>query len=104
MIVFSREMIRAIKGKVNDPPAHGNVPPDDGDPMRPDQRGGDLPPEDTPIFREPDDPLDDDNQQDYNIGPDPDDNDDDQEYSIPDDNGLIHRMMTWTCQEYRTQG
>ena len=35
---------------------------------------------------EPEDPLDDDNQPDYNTGPDPDD-DDDQEYIIPDDYG-----------------
>ena len=35
---------------------------------------------------EPDDPLDDDHQPDYNTGPDPDD-DDDQEYIIPDDYG-----------------
>ena len=35
---------------------------------------------------EPEDPLDDDNQRDYNTGPDPDD-DDDQEYIIPDDYG-----------------
>ena len=34
---------------------------------------------------EPQDPLDDDNQPDYNTGPDPDDDDDDQEYIIPDD-------------------
>ena len=36
---------------------------------------------------EPEDPLDDDNQPDYNTGPDPDDDDDDQEYIIPDDYG-----------------
>ena len=35
---------------------------------------------------EPEDPLDDDNQPDYNTGPDPGD-DDDQEYIIPDDYG-----------------
>ena len=35
---------------------------------------------------EPGDPLDDDHQPDYNIGPDPDD-DDDQEYIIPDEYG-----------------
>ena len=35
---------------------------------------------------EPENPLDDDNQPDYNTGPDPDD-DDDQEYIIPDDYG-----------------
>ena len=32
---------------------------------------------------EPEDPLDDDHQPDYNTGPDPDDNDDDQEFIIP---------------------
>ena len=37
---------------------------------------------------EPEDPLDDGNQPDYNTGPDPDDDDDDdQEYIIPDDYG-----------------
>ena len=87
MIVFSRETTGAIKRRVTDPPAHGNVPPDEDDPMHPDQHGGDLPPEDIPIGDEPDDPLDDDNQPDYNTGPDPDDNDDDQEYITPDDDG-----------------
>ena len=57
MIVFSRETIGAIKRRVNDPPAPGNVPPDEDDPMHPDQHGGDLPPEDIPIGDEPDDPL-----------------------------------------------
>ena len=49
------------------------MPPDEDVPTHPDQHGGDLPPEDIPIG----DPLDDDNQPDYNTGPDPDDNDDD---------------------------
>ena len=66
---------------------HGNVPPDEDDPMRADQHGGDLPPADILIGDEPDGPLDDGNQPDYNTGPDPDDNDDDQEYITPDDYG-----------------
>ena len=78
--------------KEDEPPAHGNVPPNGDDPMHPDQRGYDLPPEDIPIG---DDPLDDENEPDYQIGPDPDDqdydddddDDDDQEYIIPDDHG-----------------
>ena len=88
MIVFSRETTGAIKRRAADPPAQGNVPPDEGDPMQPDQHGGDLPPEDLPIGDEPDDPLDDDNQPDYTTGPDPDDNDDgDPVYIMPDDYG-----------------
>ena len=87
MIVFSRETTGAIKRRVTDPPAQGNMPPDEDDPMHPDQHGGDLPPEDIPIGDEPDDPLDDDNQPDYNTGPDPDKNHDDQEYITPDDDG-----------------
>ena len=73
------------------------MPPDEGDPMQPDQHGGDLPPEDLPIGDEPDDPLDDDNQPDYTTGPDPDDDDDDgdddddQEYIMPDDYGPPRR-------------
>ena len=63
------------------------MPPDEDDPMHPDQHGGGRPPEDIPIGDEPDDPLDDDNQPDYNTGPDPDDNDGDQEYITPDDHG-----------------
>ena len=55
--------------------------------MHPDQHGGDLPPEGIPIGDEPDDPLDDANQPDYNTGPDPDDNDDDQEHITPDEYG-----------------
>ena len=87
-IVFSREKPGAIKRRFTAPPAQGNLPPDEDDPMHPDQHGGDLPPEDIPICDEPDDPLDDDNQPDYNAGPDPDDNDDDdQGYIIPDDHG-----------------
>ena len=87
MIVFSRETTGAIKRRVTDPPAHGSVPPDEGDPMHPNQHGGDLPPEVIPIGDEPGDPLDDDNQPDCNTGPDPDDNDDDQQYITPDDYG-----------------
>ena len=90
MIVFSSETIGAIKWRVIDPPAHRSVPPDEDDPMHPDQHGGDLPPGDIPIGDEPGDPLDGDNQPDYNTGPDPDDNDDDdddQECIIPDDYG-----------------
>ena len=32
MIVFSREATGAIKRRVTEPPAHGNVPPDEDDP------------------------------------------------------------------------
>ena len=63
MIAFSRETTGASKRRVTAaPPAHGNVPPDEDDPMHPDQHGGDLQPEDIPIGDEPDDPLDDDYQ------------------------------------------
>ena len=62
MIVLSRESTGAIKRRVADPPAHGNVPPDEDDPMHPDQHGADLPPANIPICDEPDDLLDDDNQ------------------------------------------
>ena len=87
------------------------MPPDDDGPMHPDQHGGDLPPDDIPIVGQPDDPLGDANQPDYNTGPDPDDDDhdddgddgDDPEYIIPDIMDH-HQMMTWTCQEYRTRG
>ena len=88
MVVFSHETTGAIKRRVTDPPAPGNVPPGEDDPMHPDQHGGHLPPEDIPIGDEPDDPLDDDNQPDYNTGPDPENNDDDDpEDIIPDDYG-----------------
>ena len=88
MIVFSREMTGAIKRRVVDPPTQGVTPPNDDDPIHPDQHG-DVPPnndDDMLSGDEPEDPLDDDNQPDYNTGPDPDD-DDDQEYIIPDDYG-----------------
>ena len=88
MIVFSREMTGAIKRRVVDPPTQGVTPPNDDDPIHPDQYG-DVPPnndDDMLSGDEPEDPLDDDNQHDYNTGPDPDD-DDDQEYIIPDDYG-----------------
>ena len=87
MIVFSRETTCAIKRRVTDRPAYGNAPPDEDDPMHPDQHGGDLSLEEIPSGDEPDDPLDDDKQPDCNTGPDPDDNDDDQEYITPDDYG-----------------
>ena len=87
MIVFSGETTGAIKRRVPDSPAQGNMPPDGHDPIHPDQHGGDLLPEDIPMDDGPDDPMDDENQSDYNTGPDPDDNDDDQEDVIPDDHG-----------------
>jgi len=43
MIVFSREMTGAIKRRTEDPPTQGNIPPDDDDPIHPDQHG-DVPP------------------------------------------------------------
>ena len=97
MIVFSREVTGAIKRRVEDPPTQGSVPPDNDDPIHPDQHG-DVPQNDADMLSgdEPDDPLDDDQQPDYNTGPDPDndddvddddDDDDDQEYIIPDDYG-----------------
>ena len=49
MIVFSRETTGAIKRRVLDSPAQGNVPPDGHDPIQPDQHGGDLLLEDVPI-------------------------------------------------------
>ena len=87
MIVFSRETTGAIKRRVEDPPSSSSTPPNGDDPIHPDQHG-DVPPNDDEMLGgdEPDDPLDDDNQPDYNTGPDPDD-DDDQEYIIPDDYG-----------------
>ena len=88
MIVFSRETTGAIKRRVADPPVQGGTPPNGDDPIHPDQHG-DVPPNDDEMLSgdEPEDPLDDDNQTDYNTGPDPDDDDDDQEYIIPDDYG-----------------
>ena len=86
MIVFSRESTGAIKRRVPDSPAQGNVPPDGDDPIHPDQHGGDLLPEDVPIDDGSNDFLDDDNQADYNTGPDPGD-DGDQKCIIPDDQG-----------------
>ena len=75
---FSREMTGAIKRRVVDPPAQGSTPPNDDDPIHPDQHG-DVPPNDDDDDMlsgdEPEDPLDDDNQPDYNTGPDPDDHD-----------------------------
>ena len=87
MIVFSRETTGAIKRRVEDPPSSSSTPPNGDDPIHPD-RHGDVPPNDDEMLSgdEPEDPLDDDNQPDYNTGPDPDD-DDDQEYIIPDDYG-----------------
>ena len=87
MIVFSRETTGAIKRRVEDPPSSSSTPPNGDDPIHPDQHG-DVPPHDDEMWSgdEPGDPLDDDNQPDYNTGPDPDD-DDDQEYIIPDDYG-----------------
>ena len=93
MIVFSREMTGAIRRKVVDPPTQGHAPPNDDDPIHPDQHGDAPQNNDNDMLSgdEPDDPLDDDNQPDYNTGPDPDDDDDDddddQEYIIPDDDG-----------------
>ena len=103
MIVFSRETTGAIKRRVEDPPSSSSTPPNGDDPIHPDQHG-DVPPNDDEMLSgdEPEDPLDDDNQPDYNTGPDPDD-DDDQEYIIPDD-CYHHLMMIWICQEYRTRG
>ena len=86
MIVFSRETAGAIKRRVEDPPSSSSTPPNGDDPIHPDQHG-DVPPNYDEMLSgdEPEDPLDDDNQPDYNTGPDPDD--DDQEYIIPDDYG-----------------
>ena len=89
MIVFSRETTGAIKRRVENPPSSSSTPPNGDDPIHPDQHG-DVPPNDDEMLSgdEPEDPLDDDNQPDYNTGPDPDDDDDDdQEYIIPDDYG-----------------
>ena len=43
MIVFSREMTGAIRRRVVDPPTQGSTPPNDDDPIHPDQHG-DVPP------------------------------------------------------------
>ena len=98
MIVFSREMIGAMKRRVVDPPTQGSTPPNGDDPIHPDQHG-DVSPndddnddddddDDMSSGDEPEDPFDDENQLGYNTGPGPDDTiDDDQEYIIPDDYG-----------------
>ena len=39
MIVFSREMAGAIKRRVEAPLTHENIPPDNDDPIHPDQHG-----------------------------------------------------------------
>ena len=88
IIVLSRDMTGAIRRRVVDPPTHESAPPNDDDPIHPVQHG-DVPPnndDDMLSGDEPEDPLDDDNQPDYNTGPDQDD-DDDQEYIFPDDYG-----------------
>ena len=80
-------MTGAIKRRVEDPPTQGNIPPNDDDPIHPDQHG-DVPPNDDEMLGgdEPEDTLDDDHQTDFHTGPDPDDiTDDDHEYIIPDD-------------------
>jgi len=96
MIVFSRERTGAIKRRGVDPLTQGSTPPNDDDPIHPDQHG-DVPPNDDDdddddddmlSGDEPEDPLDDDHQPDCNTGPDPDDTtDDDQEYIFPDEYG-----------------
>ena len=88
MIVFSSEKTGAIKRRVEDPPTQGSTPPNGDDPIHPDQHGDVPSNNDDEMLSgdEPQDPLDDANQPDYNTGPDPDD-DDDQEYIIPDDYG-----------------
>ena len=102
LTVFSREATGAIKRRVPDSPAQGNVPPVGDDPIHPDQHGGDLLPEVVPIEDDSNDPLDDDNlittldliqmmtMMNKNIS----------SQTITDH----HQMMTWTCQEYRTRG
>ena len=87
MIVFSREMTGAIKRRVEDPPTQGSTPSNGDDPIHPDQHGDVPPNNDDEMLSgdEPEDPLDDDNQPDYNTGPVPDD--DHQQYIIPDDDG-----------------
>ena len=88
MIVFSREMTGAIKRRVEDPPTQGSTPSNGDDPIHPDQHGDVPPNNDDEMLSgdEPEDPLDDDNQPDYNTGPVPND-DDHQQYIIPDDDG-----------------
>ena len=111
LIVFLREATGAIKGRVPNSPAQGNVSPDGDDPIHPDQHGGDLLLEDAPI---------DDGSNDLlawmmitNL------------ITTPDQIQMMmmmmmmmmmiknissqmimdhHQMMTWTCQEYRTRG
>ena len=79
-------MTGAIKRRVVDPPTQV-TPPNGDDPIHPDQYS-DVPPNNDDMLSgdEPEDPLDDDNQPDYNTGPDADD-EDDQEYISPDDYG-----------------
>ena len=108
MIVFSRDMTDAIKTRVVDLPTQGSTPPNDDDPIHPDQHG-DVPPnnnDDMLSGDEPEDPLDDDNQLGYNtitiLGQ-------IQEKmmmikSISLQMTMDHRlMMTWICQEFRTR-
>ena len=113
MIVFSREMTGAIKRRAEDP-TQGSTPPDNDDPIHPDQHG-DIPPCDDDMLSgdEPEDPLDDGHQPDYNTVL-------DQilmmmmmtttmmmmmikntSFQMTMDHLL---MMTWTCQEFRTRG
>ena len=95
-------MTGAIKRRVEDPPTQGNIPPNDDDPIHPDQHG-DVPPNDDEMLGgdEPEDTLDDDHQTDFHTGPDPDDiTDDDHEYIIPDDGPGDDLDM----QEFRTRG
>ena len=103
MIVFSREATGAIKRRIPDSPAQGNVPPDGDDPIHPDQHGGDLLPEDVPVDDGSNDLLDDDNQPDYTL--------DQIQMTMMMIKNISsqmimdhHQMMTWTCQVYRAQG
>ena len=88
IIVFSREMTGAIRRGIEDPAAPGNIPPDDDNPIHPDQHG-DVPPHDEMLSGdEPEDPLDDDHQPNFYTRPDPDDiTDDDHEHITPGDYG-----------------
>ena len=82
MIVYSHERTGAIKRRVEDPPPVGVDPPNPDD-AHPDQHGH-VPPNEPENDMEPVDPIDDDQQSDYQTGPEP---DDDEEYIYPDDHG-----------------
>ena len=78
-----------LSRRVEDIPTQGNIPPDNDDPLHPDQHVDVLPNDDDMLSGdEPEGPLDDDHQPDYDTGPGPDEIAGDyQKYIVPDDYG-----------------